>query len=105
MIPESAAPANLPRHPPAASDAREQELADEVARLQILIACQAELHLEHQAQQAAQAARLDAALEETASRMHRLQTLDAEQRAMKASRSWRWTAWLRSIERTWGSRP
>lgn len=29
----------------------------------------------------------------------RIQELDAERRAMKASRSWRWTAWLRSLER------
>ncbi len=35
-----------------------------------------------------------------AARLARLNELDAEVRAMKASRSWRWTSWLRSLERT-----
>lgn len=30
---------------------------------------------------------------------HRLAIVDAEMHAMKSSRSWRWTAWLRSLER------
>jgi hypothetical protein len=30
---------------------------------------------------------------------HRLEIVDAEMHAMKSSRSWRWTAWLRSLER------
>lgn len=33
----------------------------------------------------------------------RIQVLDAELRGMKASRSWRWTSWIRWIERTFGS--
>lgn len=37
-----------------------------------------------------------------AARLARLNELDAEVRAMKASRSWRWTSWLRSLERTLG---
>jgi chromosome segregation ATPase len=37
-----------------------------------------------------------------AARLARLNELDAEVRAMKASRSWRWTSWLRSLERTFG---
>lgn len=45
------------------------------------------------------AAALRAAQAEAAARGERIAQLDAEQRAMKASRSWRWTAWLRSIER------
>jgi len=32
-------------------------------------------------------------------RATRLQQLDAELRSLKSSRSWRWTAWLRGIER------
>lgn len=32
-------------------------------------------------------------------RLIRINELDAEIRALKASRSWRWTAWLRSLER------
>jgi chromosome segregation ATPase len=41
---------------------------------------------------------------ETAAKQQRIGQLDAEQRAMKASRSWRWTAWLRSIERKFRGR-
>tara|TARA_Y100000385_G_scaffold136900_1_gene142232 strand:- start:1630 stop:2178 length:549 start_codon:yes stop_codon:yes gene_type:complete len=36
---------------------------------------------------------------ETSEHIARLEELDQEQRDMKASRSWRWTAWIRSIER------
>jgi chromosome segregation ATPase len=39
-----------------------------------------------------------------AQRLDRLKELDGEVRAMKTSRSWRWTAWLRSIERALGRR-
>ncbi len=45
-----------------------------------------------------------AALAESATRQERIAQLDAEQRAMKSSRSWRWTAWLRSLERVLGGR-
>jgi len=39
------------------------------------------------------------------SRQHaRIAQLDAERTAMKTSRSWRWTAWLRSIERAFPRR-
>lgn len=34
----------------------------------------------------------------------RIAQLDAERTAMKTSRSWRWTAWLRSFERTFSRR-
>jgi chromosome segregation ATPase len=37
-------------------------------------------------------------------RLERMEQLDRELRALKTSRSWRWTAWLRSIERTFGRR-
>jgi chromosome segregation ATPase len=39
-----------------------------------------------------------------AARQMRIGTLDGELRAMKASRSWRWTRWLRSLERRLGPR-
>lgn len=42
---------------------------------------------------------LSGSLQESARRLERIAELDAEMRAMKASRSWRWTAWLRSLER------
>jgi len=38
-----------------------------------------------------------------ATRLDRINELDAEARTMKASRSWRWTSWLRSLERALGS--
>ena len=39
-------------------------------------------------------------------RLIRGNELDADLRALKASRSWRWTRWLRSLERTFfGSKP
>jgi conjugal transfer/entry exclusion protein len=44
------------------------------------------------------------ALAESATRQERITQLDVEQRTMKSSRSWRWTAWIRSLERTLGSR-
>lgn len=51
-------------------------------------------------QQLAQvSAELAALREESNTRLARVQELDAERRALKASRSWRWTAWLRSLER------
>lgn len=42
---------------------------------------------------------------ESSARLARMNELDAEQRAMKASRSWRWSTWLRSLERTLGGKP
>jgi chromosome segregation ATPase len=40
-----------------------------------------------------------------AARQQRIEQLDAEIRGMKTSRSWRWTAWLRSLERAFRGRP
>ncbi len=37
-------------------------------------------------------------------RLIRCNELDAEIRTLKASRSWRWTSWLRSVERYFGQR-
>jgi chromosome segregation ATPase len=39
-----------------------------------------------------------------AARLDRLNELDAEIRTLKTSRSWRWMAWLRAIERQLGGR-
>lgn len=41
---------------------------------------------------------------EVAAKQQHLGQLDAEQRALKASRSWRWTAWLRSLEQRFRGR-
>jgi len=45
-------------------------------------------------------ARLAEATTSNEARQQRVGELDVEIRGMKASRSWRWTAWLRSLERT-----
>ena len=37
-------------------------------------------------------------------RQQRIVQLDAELRGLKSSRSWRWTAWLRSLERSSGKK-
>jgi chromosome segregation ATPase len=87
-----------------AAAGREQNLLDEVEQLQRLIAQQAELGrgLHREVEQLR--GQLAAAAAESSARLARMQELDAEQRAMKASRSWRWTAWLRSLERRLASR-
>jgi hypothetical protein len=46
----------------------------------------------------------DQKLDEAAQRQQRVAQLDAELRALKSSRSWRWTAWLRALERTLGGK-
>lgn len=45
---------------------------------------------------------LAAAQTDIAALTQQLGELDREQRALKASRSWRWTAWLRALERALG---
>jgi len=52
-----------------------------------------------QAQLAEIQQKLEAQLREAAAREQRLAQIDADVRAVKASRSWRWTAWLRAVER------
>ena len=41
---------------------------------------------------------------EASAKQQRIEQLDVEQRALKASRSWRWTAWLRWLERQFRGR-
>jgi hypothetical protein len=88
----------------AAAATRESTLLAEVEALQKLVASQAGLARDQAAQLDALGLRLDAVLAESAARLARLNELDAEQRALKASRSWRWTAWLRSFERVFRRR-
>ncbi len=47
---------------------------------------------------------LELQLRETATRQQRIEQLDAEIRSLRSSRSWRWTAWLRALERALGGR-
>ncbi|MBI3887195.1 MAG: hypothetical protein HY302_15930 [Opitutae bacterium] len=81
----------------AAAENRIEGLANSVAASQSVAARLAEV-----------AARLERELEAanatSASRLTRLGELDAELRATKASRSWRWTKWLRALERTFSGR-
>lgn len=66
----------------------EKTLAQRLRQIEQSAAECANLHLQLQ-QAHAQATQLS----------QRIAELDAERRAMRSSRSWRWTAWLRSIER------
>lgn len=83
----------------AAADTRNRSLLAEAGQLQALIRQQGETAREQQAKTDELSARLQATLAESAARLDRVNQLDAELRALKSSRSWRWTAWLRSIER------
>ena len=91
---------------------REKALLSETENLQILTRQLAETGQEQLGQIAslgANLARRDtelaAVLTESTAREKRILELDAERRAMKSSRSWRWSAWLRSLERTLGGKP
>ena len=79
--------------------ARNAELLSEVEKLHLLVRQLGEAERQHLSRQAALEAELARERSESAARATRIEQLDAEQRALKASRSWRWTAWLRSIER------
>jgi hypothetical protein len=84
---------------------REAELLAENEQLQVLIGQQAELARGYLVHADELSARLLQAQQESAARLERINQLDAEQRAMKASRSWRWTSWLRALERSLGGKP
>lgn len=53
---------------------------------------------------AALAAESAAHAAKSAERAAQIEHLERNRRAMQASRSWRWTAWLRSLERTFGAK-
>ncbi len=84
---------------------REKALLSEAENLHLLTRQLAEFERQHLTRLAALEKELSAALSESSARQERINQLDAEQRTMKASRSWRWTAWLRSLERTFGGKP
>jgi len=75
-------------------------LLSEVEQMHILTRQLAEAERRYLQQAAQLGAELNAAQVTANERLARLSQLNAEQRAMKTSRSWRWTAWLRSIERS-----
>lgn len=87
-----------------AANNRANRLQAEIAQQQLLLAQQTGLNRAQQDELGQLQARLAATVTESATRLARLQELDAERRAMKTSRSWRWTAWLRSVERAFSSR-
>ncbi|HWA24519.1 MAG TPA: hypothetical protein VG734_02510 [Lacunisphaera sp.] len=88
----------------AALAAREQLLLSEVENLHVLTRQLAESGRQQLERIGTLESGLRAAQADAAAREERIGQLDAEQRAMKVSRSWRWTAWLRSLERTFGNR-
>lgn len=84
--------------------AREKSLLAEVADLQTRsrqLADTGRQQLEHIS---SLEANLRTTQAESATRFERINQLDTEQRGLKSSRSWRWTAWLRSLERALGGR-
>ena len=86
----------------AALTAREQLLLSEVENLHTLTRQLAESGRQQLVRLATLEAGLRSTQAESIARQERIVQLDTEQRALKASRSWRWTAWLRSLERTLG---
>ncbi|MDQ5979822.1 MAG: hypothetical protein QG602_2797 [Verrucomicrobiota bacterium] len=85
--------------------AREKALLSEVENLHLLTGQLAEAERQHLTRIASLEKDLASAQSGVATQLARISQLDAEQRAMKASRSWRWTAWLRSLERAFGGKP
>lgn len=79
--------------------ARNAGLLAEIEKLHQLVHQLTEAERQHLSRQATLETELARARSESADRATRIEHLDAEQRALKASRSWRWTAWLRGIER------
>lgn len=85
--------------------AREKALLSEAENLHLLTRQLAESERQHLTRLASLEKELSTAQAEITARLERINQLDAEQRAMKASRSWRWTAWLRSLERIFSGKP
>jgi len=84
--------------------AQRPALLAEVESLQVLARQLSEASRQQLERISTQESLLVRTLAESAARQERLTQLDAERRALKSSRSWRWTAWLRSLERTFGGR-
>jgi len=83
----------------AAAVAREAALRTDVTRLEMLARGQADTLQRQTGQIAGLESQLQAGAQRSAAQLDRIAQLDGELRAMKSSRSWRWTAWLRSLER------
>lgn len=83
----------------AAASARETALLAETARLETLSREQADTVQRQAAQVIGLESQVHAAGLRSAAQLDRIAQLDGELRVMKSSRSWRWTAWLRSLER------
>jgi len=79
--------------------ARQTELLTEVEQLHLLTRQLAEAERAHLARRTELETNLAEMTQVSTGRAARIQQLDVERHAMKASRSWRWTAWLRAIER------
>ena len=89
----------------AAAAAREQQLHREAATAEARAGQQAGEIARQAARLGELTATLQSAQAESAARGKRVAELDAERTALKQSRSWRWTAWLRSLEKLAGGRP
>ena len=90
---------NAARNENAGQASRLTALLSEVENLQTLTRQLAEAERGHLARHAELTTALAETTQVAAGRAARIQQLDVERHALKTSRSWRWTAWLRSIER------
>lgn len=79
--------------------ARQSELLTEVEQLHLLTRQLAEAERAHLARRAELETQLAEVTQVSTGRAARIQQLDLERHTMKKSRSWRWTSWLRAIER------
>jgi chromosome segregation ATPase len=95
---------NASRAEAAALFSREQALLSEVENLHALTQQLADTGRAQLKKISSLETNLRNAQAESATRQERITQLDAEQRAMKSSRSWRWTALIRSLERSFGGR-
>jgi chromosome segregation ATPase len=96
---------NASRAETAALSSGEKVLLSEIENLQVLTRQLAESGRQQLVRIEDLDRDLASARAESAARLQRITELDTEQRSLKASRSWRWTAWLRSLERTFGGKP
>lgn len=81
-----------------------KNLLDETEKLHVLTQQLAQTGREQLGRLSGLAAELGTAQAESTAKSERIGQVEAERIAMKMSRSWRWTAWLRSLERTLGGR-